>query len=79
MSVEFETSMKPQLLPCGRTIHFAKMSTTPAPLSPKFVPAEKSGITSVLSSVWYHITFWLRTIVHNSSDVISYLETCILR
>lgn len=33
-----------------RTIHFAKMSTTPAPLSPKFVPAEKSGITSVSKS-----------------------------
>uniref|UniRef100_M1BA67 RNA exonuclease NGL1 n=1 Tax=Solanum tuberosum TaxID=4113 RepID=M1BA67_SOLTU len=26
------------------------MSTTPAPLSPKFVPAEKSGITSVSKS-----------------------------
>lgn len=40
----------PLASPPHRTIHFAKMSTTPAPLSPKFVPAEKSGITSVSKS-----------------------------
>ncbi|KAM3322691.1 carbon catabolite repressor protein 4 4 isoform X1 [Capsicum chacoense] len=36
--------------PSHRTVCFTKMSTTPGPLSPKFIPAEKSEITSVSKS-----------------------------
>ncbi|XP_055820832.1 carbon catabolite repressor protein 4 homolog 4 isoform X2 [Solanum dulcamara] len=40
----------PLASPPHRAIRFTKMSRTPAPLSPKFVPAEKSEITSVSKS-----------------------------
>ncbi|XP_060207902.1 carbon catabolite repressor protein 4 homolog 4-like isoform X1 [Lycium barbarum] len=43
--------------PPHRTIYFAKMSTTPGPLSPKFVPAEKTEITSVSKSDGFKFSF----------------------
>ncbi|KAJ8555287.1 hypothetical protein K7X08_012783 [Anisodus acutangulus] len=43
--------------PPHRTICFAKMSTTPGPLCPKFVPAEKSEITSVSNSDGFKFSF----------------------